>query len=130
MACESVTLPGGTRAIVCGTRRRQRCACGAVATKLCDWKAATKSGTCDAPLCARCSTAPAPDKDLCLTHAIAFDEWKARRAIASASSGDAPVCAALTEPDAPTVPAAGVSAPQGRSSNPALAAAKPETAHV
>ena len=51
-------------------------------------------------------------------------------AIASASSGDAPVCAALTDLDAPAVPAAGVSAPQGRSSKPALAAAKPETFHA
>ena len=49
-------------------------------------------------------------------------------AIASASSGDAPVCAALTDLDAPAVPAAGVSAPQGRSSKHALAAAKPEHA--
>lgn len=47
-------------------------------------------------------------------------------AIASASSGDAPGCAPLPGNDAPTVPAAGVSAPQGRSSKHALTAAKPE----
>ena len=47
-------------------------------------------------------------------------------AIASASSGDAPGCAPLPDFDAPAVPAAGVSAPEGRSSKPALAAAKPE----
>jgi len=51
-------------------------------------------------------------------------------AIASASSGRAPECAPLTDLDAPAVPAAGVSAPEGRSSNPALAAAKPETVHA
>ncbi|WP_267414721.1 hypothetical protein [Sphingomonas sp. GC_Shp_4] len=48
-------------------------------------------------------------------------------AIAFASSGSAPVCAPLTDFDAPTVPAADVSAPVGRSSKPALAAAEPET---
>ena len=46
--------------------------------------------------------------------------------IASASSGDAPGCAPLPGNDAPTVPAAGVSAPTGRSSKHALTAAKPE----
>jgi hypothetical protein len=47
-------------------------------------------------------------------------------AIASSSSGDAPGCAPLPGNDAPTVPAAGVSAPKGRSSKHALTAAKPE----
>ena len=47
-------------------------------------------------------------------------------AIASASSGDRPVATPLPGNDAPTVPAAGVSAPQGRSSKHALTAAKPE----
>jgi hypothetical protein len=47
-------------------------------------------------------------------------------AIASARSGGAPECAALTEFDASAVPAADVSAPVGRSSNHALSAAKPE----
>lgn len=47
-------------------------------------------------------------------------------AIASASSGGAPGCAPLPGNDAPTVPAAGVSAPKGRSSKHALTAAKPE----
>lgn len=36
--------------------------------------------------------------------------------------------APLPDIDAPAVPAAGVSAPKGRSSKPALAAAQPETA--
>lgn len=47
-------------------------------------------------------------------------------AIASASLGDAPGCAPLPGNDAPTVPAAGVSAPKGRSSKHALTAATPE----
>lgn len=88
MACEHVTLPDGTRAIVCGTRRpRQRCACGRPATLLCDWKLAPdqtsrrrKSRTCDAPICTSCTTSPAPDKDLCPAHAQAFEEWKKRHA--------------------------------------------------
>ena len=54
-----------------------RCRCGNRGTLLCDWKVATnKSGTCDAPLCRKCTTSPAPDKDLCANHAA---EWKARQ---------------------------------------------------
>lgn len=88
MACERVSLPGGGHAIVCGTRsRRQRCACGKPATRLCDWKvpaAVSASGhatraTCDAPICASCATSPAPEKDLCPAHAAAWRAWQTRR---------------------------------------------------
>lgn len=80
MGCQHVTLPGGQRAIVCGTRPRKRCACGRPGTLLCDWKVPERrSGTCDTPLCPLCSTSPAPDKDLCPTHVEAYKEWKARR---------------------------------------------------
>ena len=80
MACEHVALPGGGAAIVCGTRARQRCACGAPATRLCDWKVPGKrSGTCDAPLCAAHATSPARGKDLCPDHARAFERWKSNR---------------------------------------------------
>jgi hypothetical protein len=81
MACEHVSLPGGGAAIVCGPRRRQRCACGRPASLLCDWKVASRrSGTCDAALCAGCAASPAPGKDLCPAHAAEFETWKARRA--------------------------------------------------
>lgn len=77
MPCERVTLPGGITAIVCSSRTPKRCACGARATQECDWKVPTRqSGTCDRPICRRCSHVPAPDKDLCPEHAA---EWKARR---------------------------------------------------
>ncbi|WP_145149410.1 hypothetical protein [Sphingomonas solaris] len=80
MTCDHITLPGGGSAIVCSSRRRQRCKCGRPATLACDWKVTTrKSGTCDAPLCAGCSTSPAAGKDLCPTHAVAFEAWKAAR---------------------------------------------------
>lgn len=79
MTCEHVTLPGGGTAIVCSTRKRQRCtSCGRSASLLCDWK--VEGGTCDQPICARCTTSPAPDKDLCPSHAAKFEEWKARKA--------------------------------------------------
>lgn len=79
MTCEHVTLPNGARAIVCSSRRRSRCKCGRPAKLLCDWKMAGKrSGTCDAPICATCTTSPAPDKDFCPTHAQAFEQWKGR----------------------------------------------------
>jgi hypothetical protein len=81
MTCDVVTMPDGGRAIVCSSRRRQRCKCGNAATLLCDWKVAgKKTGTCDAPLCPRCTTSPVADKDLCGAHAAAFGEWKAGRA--------------------------------------------------
>ena len=52
-------------------------------------------------------------------------------AIASASSGDRPGAAPLPDPDAPAVPAAGVSAPtKAALSKRALAAAKPEPSNV
>ena len=78
MTCEHVSLPGGGTAIVCSSTRR--CKCGHRATLLCDWKAPErKSGTCDAPLCARCTFSPAPVKDLCPAHHQAFNEWKAEQ---------------------------------------------------
>ncbi len=81
MACQGVQLPSGGFAIVCGQRsRRQKCKCGKPATLECDWKVPKrKSGTCDAPICADCTLSPAPDKDLCPTHAAAYREWKAAR---------------------------------------------------
>lgn len=76
MHCTRITLPplteGGAplRAIVCGPKpRKHHCKCGAVATLRCDWKVASKkSGTCDAWICERCTTSPAPEKDLCQKH--------------------------------------------------------------
>jgi hypothetical protein len=84
MVCQTVTLPGGATAIVCGPRqKRKRCVkCRGPADLLCDWKTPTEKRprkTCDRPICAGCSTSPAPDKDLCPDHAVAFEEWKARR---------------------------------------------------
>lgn len=76
MVCTVVTLPNGSRALVCGPRRRmERCGCGAPAGLLCDWKVA--GGTCDAPICRTCTTSPAPDKDLCPEHAQTWRAWKA-----------------------------------------------------
>jgi len=75
VTCDRVTLPGGGTAIVCSQTRR--CKCGHRATLLCDWKVPTKvSGTCDKPLCERCTASPAPGKDLCPKHAEEFRAWK------------------------------------------------------
>lgn len=74
-------LPGGNVAILrMAGRRPPRCLCGAESTRLCDWKMAARSlargkaVTCDVPLCDSCTWSPAPDKDLCPSHAA---EWKA-----------------------------------------------------
>ncbi len=83
MTCERIVLPNGTAAIVYGARRSiGRCGCGRPGTLLCDWKVPNrirKSPTCDAPICARCTTSPAPDKDLCPRHARDFESCKSRR---------------------------------------------------
>lgn len=81
MACEHLTLPDGTRAIVCGrSRRRPKCkGCGRPADLACDWKVKTRrSGTCDAPICSACTTSPAEGKDLCPDHAADYRRWLAR----------------------------------------------------
>ena len=81
MTCEHVTLPNGGTAIVCSSRRRKRCKCGRPEELLCDWKVPSgRSGTCDAPICRRCSFSPAPGKDLCPTHILELEEWNAERA--------------------------------------------------
>ena len=94
MTCESLPLPGGGFAIVCGrSSRLQRCRCGAPATLLCDWilqksvrPRARRTKTCDALLCSACSMSPAPDKDLCPDHACAFEAWKADRSLAETAN--------------------------------------------
>lgn len=77
--CTYVKMPGGGVAIVCSRgRRHTKCACGRTATLLCDWKVkGKKSGTCDVPICDRCTHSPAAGKDLCPTHAA---EWTYRTA--------------------------------------------------
>lgn len=68
-------------AIVCGPKRKPaRCACGALAPLLCDWKVPErKSGTCDKPICNSCATSPRRDKDLCPAHAADYEEWRLAR---------------------------------------------------
>lgn len=92
MACELVQLPDGGRAIVCTRERRRGCIeCGAPADKLCDWKVPERrSGTCDAPLCSRCATSPAPEKDLCPAHARAYQAWLARQVSSKPQPGASP----------------------------------------
>ena len=81
MTCTRIDTPTGP-AIVCTTTRR--CRCGAPAKLLCDWKVPTrKSGTCDAPICARCAVSPAVGKDLCTDHGREFESWKASRQAAA-----------------------------------------------
>lgn len=85
MTCTPFRAESGASGFVCTDRRsKPRCrACGKPAPLLCDWKVPTrKSGTCDAPICANCSTSPAPDKDLCPTHAQAWSVWHPRKSAA------------------------------------------------
>jgi len=78
--CETLKLPDGNFAIICGGRHRTRyCACGRASSFLCDWKVKDKkSGTCDVPICQHHAQQVAPDKHLCPLHQKAYAEWKKR----------------------------------------------------
>lgn len=80
MTCHPINIPGLGVGFVCTRTKAKRCKCGLPAALLCDWKVPSKkSGTCDRPICDRCSTSPAPDKDLCSEHAGAFEKWRESR---------------------------------------------------
>lgn len=82
MVCTPFKTVDGARGFICGSRpRRQKCVgCGRPASLQCDWKVPTrKSGTCDAYLCAACAHEPAPDKHLCPTHTLAWQEFPGAR---------------------------------------------------
>lgn len=82
MGCTPINI-GGIRGIVCERRRRPplcKCGSGLRVSRECDWKMPQKkSGTCDAKLCDRCTHVPAHEKDLCPTHAKAWEEMKRRK---------------------------------------------------
>lgn len=87
MTCQHVRLPDGTGAIVCSGPRTRYCSCGRPADRLCDWKVPTlqspgASGTCDKPVCTRCSAKPARNKDICPAHIPALREWQRAQAAA------------------------------------------------
>ena len=71
MTCRTIITGPGSFAIVC-TRgeRKKRCACGNVATLLCDFPlTGEKTGkTCDAPICRRCAKSVGPNRDYCPAH--------------------------------------------------------------
>jgi hypothetical protein len=77
--CETVKLPGGSTAVICGLRGVKFCGCGRQAVALCDWKMPNKrSGTCDAPICAAHTKEVGPGKHLCPEHQLQYDLWKKR----------------------------------------------------
>lgn len=71
MTCETVRLPGGTTAIVCGRGgRRPRCrmpGCTRPGDRQCDFPLLA-GGTCDKYLCARHAVRLGPDRDHCPDH--------------------------------------------------------------
>lgn len=82
MPCYRVNV-GGTTALVRMSKRQKRCACGAVATRECDYKVPGKrSGTCDKGICDGCTFSPADNKDICQKHAPAVRAWMQRRRFA------------------------------------------------
>jgi len=79
MPCHPIHLDGGAQGFACtGRQKRKRCvSCGRPADLLCDWKVKERrSGTCDDPICATCTSKPAEGKDLCPKHAA---EWAVRQ---------------------------------------------------
>jgi hypothetical protein len=83
MTCEIDRRPDGVTLIICsrggGKRQRTTCKCGAPATLACDWRLPPdRKKTCDAPICEKCTTKPAPGKDICPDHKAAYERWRAR----------------------------------------------------
>lgn len=79
--CESLSIPGGGVAIICGGHRgrRAKCVhCGQPSTALCDGPVATGPGTCDRPLCRRCAIHVPPNADFCHTHRAAAKDRAAQ----------------------------------------------------
>lgn len=71
MACTRFTWPDGTQGLVCGPKVRLKpCPCGNRATLLCDYPV-RRGKTCDAPLCAGCTTKRGGG-DLCPAHAEGY----------------------------------------------------------
>jgi hypothetical protein len=77
MPCDPVKLPDGGMALVCSRGRRSRpCRyCGRASSRLCDFPVlrGLHKGTCDTPICERCTTRIAGDGDLCRVHAPLWD---------------------------------------------------------
>jgi hypothetical protein len=91
MPCTKHALEGGGHAIVCtrGQQPRQRCAvCGEPADYLCDGNASSSTGTCDAPLCARCRVRDGPDRDLCPSCAARGDQATRPHSSADATTNE------------------------------------------
>ncbi len=84
MPCVPFKTGSGWGIACMGRSALPRCACGGRTDRLCDWKVGTERDgsalTCDAPVCSSCSVKPAPEKDLCPTHAEAWERWKSERA--------------------------------------------------
>ena len=76
MPCTPFRTENGATGFACGPRQRCKCELRRPMKYLCDWKVGDGK-TCDRPLCDRCTSKPAPDKDLCPAHQA---EWAARRA--------------------------------------------------
>lgn len=93
MERSAARLRRGAFAIVC-TRGRvgRRCRyCGGAADHLCDFPVLRdgKRGTCDAPLCSRCTTRIAGGRDLCRAHAPLWDPALDRPTVGPGANGDA-----------------------------------------
>jgi hypothetical protein len=64
-----------------GGKRNAPLACSVcfyIGGRLCDWKLLSGKD-CDRSLCEYCTTSPAPEKDLCPEHALAYKAWLAGR---------------------------------------------------
>lgn len=67
---EVITMPDGTRAIVCGSGKRPRakpCRCGKPSTLQCDYPILADA-TCDRYLCGACAVHVGPNRDYCKEH--------------------------------------------------------------
>jgi len=72
-----VKMPNGGFAFLCrGRQRPRRCRyCGGTSNRLCDFPVERngQGGTCDRPICSRCTTRISGERDLCRAHAPLWD---------------------------------------------------------
>jgi hypothetical protein len=94
MPCTPLKLGDGVTALICSRgRTRKRCRyCSGAGGRLCDFPVTRDGvrGTCDAPLCSRCTTKIAGDGDLCRAHAPLWDAALGRPKVGPGAAEPAP----------------------------------------
>jgi hypothetical protein len=78
MACQTLSIGGGTVIACSRGRKPKRCFCCIKAAGFqCDWKVV--SGTCDRHICSEHAHPVSGNKHLCPQHRKEYEAWRARK---------------------------------------------------